>query len=50
MDVWSIASGSSGNAYLVRTGDTAVLLECGIPLRRITSFQEHGRKIGRAHV
>lgn len=38
MDVWSIASGSSGNAYLARTGETAVLLECGIPLKRITSF------------
>jgi phosphoribosyl 1,2-cyclic phosphodiesterase len=38
VDVWSIASGSSGNAYLVRTGETAVLLECGIPLRRITTF------------
>jgi phosphoribosyl 1,2-cyclic phosphodiesterase len=38
MDVWSIASGSSGNAYLVRTGDTAVLLECGIPIKRITTF------------
>lgn len=38
MDVWSIASGSSGNAYLVRANGTTVLVECGIPLRRITSF------------
>jgi len=38
MDVWSIASGSSGNAYLVRAGDTAVLLECGISIKRIATF------------
>jgi phosphoribosyl 1,2-cyclic phosphodiesterase len=38
MDVWSIASGSSGNAYLVRADGATVLVECGIPLRRITSF------------
>jgi phosphoribosyl 1,2-cyclic phosphodiesterase len=38
MDVWSIASGSSGNAYLIRVDDTTILVECGISLRRITSF------------
>jgi phosphoribosyl 1,2-cyclic phosphodiesterase len=38
MDVWSIASGSSGNAYLVRCGGTTMLLECGIPIKRITTF------------
>jgi phosphoribosyl 1,2-cyclic phosphodiesterase len=38
MDVWSIASGSSGNAYLVKLGETVVLLECGIPIKRITTF------------
>ena len=36
MDVWSIASGSSGNAYLARAEGTTVLVECGIPLSRIT--------------
>ena len=38
MDVWSIASGSSGNAYLVRAEGATVLVECGIPLSRITAF------------
>ena len=32
MQVWSIASGSSGNAYLVRAEGATVLVECGIPL------------------
>jgi phosphoribosyl 1,2-cyclic phosphodiesterase len=38
MNVWSIASGSSGNAYLVRSEGTTLLVECGIPLSRIKSF------------
>lgn len=38
MDVWSIASGSSGNAYLVRAEGATVLVECGISLSRITGF------------
>jgi phosphoribosyl 1,2-cyclic phosphodiesterase len=38
MHIWSIASGSSGNAYLARADGTTVLVECGIPLSRITSF------------
>jgi phosphoribosyl 1,2-cyclic phosphodiesterase len=43
MDVWSIASGSSGNAYLARAAGTTVLLECGIPMSRITGFlKRHG--------
>lgn len=43
MQVWSIASGSSGNAYLVRAEGSTVLVECGISLSRITSFL---RRIG----
>jgi phosphoribosyl 1,2-cyclic phosphodiesterase len=38
MDVWSIASGSSGNAYLIRAEGTTVLVECGISIGRITRF------------
>ena len=38
MDVWSLASGSSGNSYLVRCAETLVLVECGITLRKITEF------------
>ena len=38
MQVWSIASGSSGNAYLVRGEGATVLVECGISLSRIAGF------------
>jgi phosphoribosyl 1,2-cyclic phosphodiesterase len=38
MLVWSLASGSSGNAYLVRHGDTAMLVECGLPLRKLIPY------------
>lgn len=35
MDVTVLASGSSGNAYIVGDGTTSLLLDAGIPLRRI---------------
>lgn len=38
MQLWSIASGSSGNAYLLRSEGTTVLVEAGIPASRIKSF------------
>ncbi len=33
--VTSLASGSSGNALLVRSGDAALLVDCGLPLRTL---------------
>jgi len=33
--VQALASGSSGNATLVRAGDTAVLIDCGIGMRKL---------------
>jgi phosphoribosyl 1,2-cyclic phosphodiesterase len=41
MQVWAIASGSSGNAYLVRSEETTLLVESGIPASRIKSFLKH---------
>ena len=38
MDVWSLASGSSGNCYLVRAAGTLLLVEAGITLRKIETF------------
>lgn len=38
MDIKVFASSSSGNAYRVSDGETDVLIECGIPWRRL---QEH---------
>jgi phosphoribosyl 1,2-cyclic phosphodiesterase len=35
MKVWSLASGSSGNCYLVQDRETLVLLDAGISARRI---------------
>jgi phosphoribosyl 1,2-cyclic phosphodiesterase len=35
MDVKVLASGSTGNCYLVGDGRTRLLLECGIPMKKI---------------
>jgi phosphoribosyl 1,2-cyclic phosphodiesterase len=37
LDVVSLGSGSSGNALLVRTARTAILVDCGLDPRRISS-------------
>ncbi|MDO8670054.1 MAG: MBL fold metallo-hydrolase [Dehalococcoidia bacterium] len=33
-----LASGSSGNVYLIRSGETAILVDCGLPARAIEGF------------
>src|SRR5207253_4638237 len=38
MHVWSFASGSDGNCYLVESEGTALLVECGRPYVRIRDF------------
>jgi phosphoribosyl 1,2-cyclic phosphodiesterase len=35
VEVWALASGSTGNAYLLRARDTLLLLDCGLPLRTL---------------
>jgi phosphoribosyl 1,2-cyclic phosphodiesterase len=35
MRVWSLSSGSSGNCYLVQEGNTHLLIEAGLGIRRI---------------
>lgn len=45
IDIKTLASGSSGNAYLVSDGHTQLLLECGISFREIqvaTEFETSG--------
>lgn len=44
MEIDILASGSSGNCYRVSDGKTSLLLDCGIPIRRIErglNFQLH---------
>jgi phosphoribosyl 1,2-cyclic phosphodiesterase len=40
MNVWSFASGSDGNCYLVESEGTALLVECGRPYIQIKDFLE----------
>ena len=40
MNVWSFASGSDGNCYLVESEGTALLVECGRPYFQIKDFLE----------
>lgn len=47
INITSLASGSSGNCYLVTDGSTPLLLECGIPIALIKKgcgFNVHGMK------
>jgi phosphoribosyl 1,2-cyclic phosphodiesterase len=37
LEVTSLGSGSSGNALLVRTGGAAILIDCGVGVRRMVS-------------
>jgi phosphoribosyl 1,2-cyclic phosphodiesterase len=38
MNVWSFASGSDGNCYLIESEGTAFLVECGRPYQQIVDF------------
>jgi phosphoribosyl 1,2-cyclic phosphodiesterase len=38
MQIWSFASGSDGNCYLIESEGTAVLVECGRPYIQIRDF------------
>jgi len=40
MRVWSFASGSDGNCYLVESEGTTLLVECGRPYQQIRDFLE----------
>ncbi len=39
--VKSLATGSSGNAILVQAGETALLIDCGLPTRTVERFLKH---------
>jgi phosphoribosyl 1,2-cyclic phosphodiesterase len=45
--VQSLGSGSSGNAFLIATGDTSILLDCGVGIRTITrALKERNLTVG----
>lgn len=41
MKVWALASGSSGNCYLLESEGTRLLVECGRPFRDILRYLAH---------
>lgn len=41
MELLVIGTGSSGNAYLLRAGDTSLLLEAGLPMRQLMRAIPH---------
>ena len=48
LTVQSLGSGSSGNAYVVRTASTVILVDCGFGIRRIASvLSTHGLNLDR---
>lgn len=41
MDIQIIGSGSSGNAYRISDGKTAILLDCGLPIAKLQAATGH---------
>ena len=43
MQFWALASGSSGNCYLLESEGTRLLVECGRPMRDVLRYLVHAR-------
>lgn len=41
MKIWALASGSSGNCFLVESEDTHLLVECGRPMKDVLRYLAH---------
>ncbi len=45
MEIKTLASGSTGNCYIISAGGNSIMIECGIPIKRIkerSGFTLHG--------